>query len=158
MVKLAEPPGIRSTHEGGAWEMAARDEAGRCWVHIDFQNLLDRMNQFQAEEFRQFVYAKLKRAEAGDLRFVDDQRHGDVDQMRSAPTVLEIRFERKLDIDEDLGLLDVRFYFSEPDHVPRMLLGLSLRTKTPDAMGLADQTAHAQEAAVIADGHFREIA
>ncbi|MFI5505220.1 Uncharacterised protein [Corynebacterium kutscheri] len=70
---------------------------------------------------------KLQRAQEGKLRF-GAGRHNDVDHMRCAPDILELKWSNVPPDADERGIW-LRLYFSEPGQSPGLLLNLNLKLK-----------------------------
>ncbi|MEV8029148.1 hypothetical protein [Cellulosimicrobium funkei] len=137
-VALEMPHGNRSCGTGGTWAKCHANpdwEAGLAAVKVmarsddDFRMLSREIDRF------------LKAAERGDLTYGKSE---DVYRMTTAPLILELRFERRVEYPD--GRRAVRLYFSEPDVDPGVLLAVKLGAKPATAGGLDLQNDHAAEA------------
>lgn len=154
--RAQQPPGVRSTRDGGHWERGPfiDDHFG-----ADFEHLKEDLSPSDFEVLRAEIRRKMARARSGTLTYGETRRDGDVCHMDSTEAVLEIRFDYWLplcsersgdDRDED-GKRTVRLYFAEPEAVEGALVALSLRTKHPYPMGKREQNQHAREAQRVAN-------
>ena len=82
-----------------------------------------------------------RRAEEGDLGY---GKTSDVFRSQSADLVLEMRFRQRLQLPR--GSRVIRLYFSEPAHMPQMLLAAHLAGKPSSDHGLELQTEQMGEA------------
>ncbi|MFC7503195.1 hypothetical protein ACOACQ_17650 [Nocardioides sp. CPCC 206347] len=144
MVLIAQPPGVRATRDGGTWKFA-RGTSGTNFVMNDFAALERSLGKYVMEIVRAEIFYKMKRAESGKLAY-GEGREFDVQQMHAAQDVLELRLS---DRTGDRGnRLHMRFFFSEPLHLPGLLVGLGLLWKRPGEIDLPMQTQFAKQAAV----------
>lgn len=162
-VALAQPPGVRSCGRdgergsGGEWFhcRGPRPRSLNYWI-TELEALLIRCSAADRKVLKSELKRMMKGAEQGTLRF---GRGEDVDQMVTAPTILELRIHRNVGVtvglgpvEEDDGSRVVRLYFTEPEHCDRMLLSAKLGWKHP--MGKEEQNAHAREAADRVKAYF----
>lgn len=157
-MRRAEPPGVRSCRDGGNWEMARAAQGGTTF-YVDLNRLLGPLEESEREVLRADIHQKMMKAQLGTCVF-GRGRSFDVDTIDSTRSVLELRLvdhaRPTQDGDsDDLAERHTRIYFTEPDHLPRCLLFLSLRSKCPGSEGLAEQDADAAAAERIADEHCR---
>lgn len=168
-MRLAQPPGVRSTRRGdgshglgGKWQQGHRRHGGSV-VHTDFDELFQCLAPSDAALLKQEMRHKLKDAEAGSLIYSDDARDGDVCVMECAKMILELRFDdygHYDAVDECYKTRKIRLYFSEPAMVEGVLVMLALRSKMPGPLGLEEQNHHAKEAEKFAyeHGDYEKIA
>lgn len=149
MVRLADPPGVRSCRDGGSWEMGRDRLGGQCFV-ADLDRLKAAMPESARVSWAEDIRTKMKRAERGECTF-GPTRQDDVDQMACAPIVLELRVDDYFGVDPDdpdgePHQRHTRLYFTEPADEPEQLLLLSLISKCPGPVGLDEQNEHAYRA------------
>jgi len=144
VVRLAQPPGIRSCHDGGVWEHCRERSSGRNHWMIELENLLRECVEVDRLLLKHELHHLMRSAAAGTLKFGAAAEGGQVDQMSVAPLILEIRLSTRPG-DEGVEQI-VRLYFTEPDHAPRCLLAAKVAGKRPGPLGLVEQSAHAREA------------
>jgi hypothetical protein len=139
-IQLAEPPGVRSCNQGGAWD-ACRGPGGRntnYWM-AEYEAMRRLCSEADGRLVKAELRTKMRRAELGGLVFGKDR---DVNRMNVSPIVLEIRVRKNIGTDD--GDRVIRLYFSEPANVDGLLLASKLGHKHP--LGKAEQDEHAIEA------------
>lgn len=156
MVRLADPPGVRSCRDGGSWEMGRDRLGGQCFL-ADLDRLRAAMPESAGVSWAQDIHTKMKRAERGECTFGPTQQD-DVDQMACAPIVLELRLVDYFGVDPDdpdgePHRRHTRLYFTEPADEPDQLLLLGLMSKCPGPVGLGEQNVHACRARDRAHEH-----
>jgi hypothetical protein len=157
IVRLAEPPGVRSCRDGGKWEMG-RDRSGNQRFVGDLDRLKASMPESARANWLQDIHTRMKRAERGQCTFGPTSSH-DVDQMACAPIVLELRMSDYFgrnpeDPDGDPHERHTRLYFTEPEHSSGQLLLLGVMSKCPGPVGLEEQNKAAVQAKNRAFEHF----
>lgn len=157
-VDLQKPEGFRSCRDvhgrpgrGGSWHYAGDPtfvltdlrELKTCVTHIELVML--------TREFK----AKLDRATRGELYLERGEHRQEVVQCQRQQRVLEVRLDDRQERPPGSGRWKVRFYYSEPEHEPEVLLALSVQVKVAGRPGLNDQNRHIDEAAQRLDEHYR---
>ena len=135
----------------------ARDSRGCNYFVTDLDALLAGLPESAVANIKADIRQKMLRAERGECTF-GRGRHYDVDEIESTRLVLELRIvdHNALDPDDpegDMVQRHTRIYFTEPEHVPDLLLLMSVRSKCPGPEGLQEQTDHAGDAQTIAEEH-----
>lgn len=153
-MRLVNPPGARSCRDGGTGDFA-RNAAGATSFFAELASILDHLPETSQANLREDIHRKMRRASEGKLRFGKNE---DVDQMVSAPTVLEIRIIDHFswaedDPDQEPLKRHTRIYFTEPEPIDRCLLELFVASKCPGPEGLDEQNQDVQVAARRADEH-----
>ncbi len=143
-LKLAQPPGIRST--GGIhhlYDVAATGEQ----EYPDFLVDLDEFcSHYSIEEFsrtiRTELLATVGKALEGTLTYQSEGRakSGTVCKIASQPGVLEARLEGTASAEKRLH---VRLFFSEPETVDALILVLGTLLKEDYPIGKCQQNQHA---------------
>ncbi|WP_165216318.1 hypothetical protein [Schaalia sp. ZJ1691] len=143
--RIAQPPGIRSTKEGGYWENA-KSKDGRIYLQDDFRAI--RANVSLTDKGWAMFLAELNkamtRAENGRWNFDTTRDKGIVCQTRRHEEVLEARLKTTVDADGAHWL--VRLYFTEPECEEGLLLSLCMGWKVPGQAGLDQQDRHIDQA------------
>jgi hypothetical protein len=136
-MRLAQPPGVRATRDGGEWEIC-RDGRGATWMMRELEALCGRLGDHQAAMLRAELRDKMKRAAQGTLTY-GSGRNGDVELMAATRDVLELRLTSRSGADGDS--MHIRLFFSEPDETPALLCALMLLEATwPRGPGGTDCT------------------
>lgn len=152
-MRLALPPGVRSTRDGAAeWvtpEVARADPGVR--------EVLASLPPVARNDLRAQIKRKRDGALQGALTFCScrsDARRcpHDVKQSVRRTLVLEMRWRNVMN--EEGEQLAARLYFTEPDHLDELTF-LSFRAKYPDTAGWHEaQNIHMDEAEAVRTAHF----
>lgn len=152
-MRLAQPPGVRSTRDGAAeWVTpeAARSDPG-------VREVLASLPQAVKNDLRAQISRKRDRALKGELSFCTcgPAARGcshDVRHSSSRPLLLELRWRNV--VDEAGATVAARLYFTEPDEFDELTY-LVFRAKYPDAEGWREtQNEHMNEAEAVRLRHF----
>jgi hypothetical protein len=153
-VRLAQPPGVRSCHDGGEWALCRNAANGGNYLMSEIAQLDGVLAPADRQLIRQELGMKWQRAKDGVLTYGAASDGGDVELMSVAPTVLELRMISR---PGEHGALLIRLYFTEPEERDSILLALKLAWKRPGPLGLEEQNGHARVAARRADEHLASM-
>lgn len=144
MARLEQPPGVRACRKGGDW-VVARSSEGAMYLMKE----LAQLEHLLGPHVRALVKAELldlmRGAERGELRYAEYPDAGEVELMRAAPDVLELKLSDATGEDDD-ERFHLRVFFSEPDVMPGKLVALMLMWKRPGEVDLEMQSALAKAA------------
>lgn len=152
-MRLAQPPGVRSCRDGGKWEVCRNERGANYWMG-EVEALKAALTEVEFALSQQELRQKMAAAMEGELTYGSGAEF-DVEQMASAPDVLEIRLDTRTG-DNDQTMM-IRLYFSEPEELPGRLVALMLAWKRPGPIGVDLQTKQAQVASRRLNEHGKWI-